>query len=1131
MALTIYKASAGSGKTFTLSATYIAHLLTDLDETPHKHQLAVTFTNKATAEMKERILQYLYQLATQKDDSDGFFRTVREMVPSRISNSMMRALARRALLNIIHDYDHFHVTTIDSFFQSLLATLAHDLGLSSSFKVELGDKEVLGKAVERLLANLQENGPELSWVTQYVNEQFTDDKHWNVANELKTLAAQITKEQYMLHSHLLNKDENSSSPEAIKLNNELVDAYKRTLINCMQEEHKKLREKAAAALDAIENTVGVERLNHSNWVLKFLHNVCAPDLKIAQLEPPSASFYKYANGTTPLLKKKEQGGPYQYAADAAVELLAALVAQYEESIKVVNSCILSRANLNPLRLLNQIDHEVKAINRENDRMLLAYTPLLFHDLSLDTDPSFVFERSGTQYQHIMIDEFQDTSKLQWENMKALLVENMAQGNSCMLVGDVKQGIYRFRGGDWNALAGFRPGPSRELNTDVKIETLKTNFRSGRVVVDFNNHFFTHAPEAVQQAIQECWGQTDETPSDGLLNIERIYPTPDPQDDNHEVTQIAHHEGGFVRIEFIDGKEARAASKKAADDADATSSDAAGIQREAAVAAQMMRLHDAGVPYRDMAILVRRNKDVQPLMEYFETHHGKDAQHPIALMSEEAFLLDSSPAVLTIVNALRYVANPGDGIALEYLRHHCPADQDWDSILQLLNTWRAQRYAGLPFYEVACRVAQLFALHRGAGQSPYIYYFLDALLAFIDDHAADVSAFLQYWEETLSHKAIPSAAVEGVRILTIHKSKGLAFHTVFIPYCDWSIVQSNRSELVWTRPSEAPYNAIPILPVYMEKRAATSIYREVYKQETFDQFAENLNLLYVAFTRTRQNLLVWADTSRSGIASILRETITSDTDVVEYGSPSALYVSSETINAASDGWSYEATAAEASHDGASSSGAAASAKSATPLQYTSRPIFIDFTHHAARLQFRQSSNAQHFLEPDCDATDAPTDKAAATQEEYRLTGIILHRLMSTVQCADDLPAAIADAARQGLLSPTLSTERVAALIERRLSHPIARNWFDGSWTLYRECAIITRDADGSILTRRPDRVMVRGNLSTATDETIVVDFKFGKFKAEHREQVRQYMDLLIRQGRHNVRGYLWYLYTGSIEEVL
>lgn len=1111
MSLTIYKASAGSGKTFILSATFIANIIKDAFDKSYRQQLAVTFTNKATAEMKERILQYLYALSHNMPEDDGFFKEVRRQVPTHITNEEIRLRAGKALRGIIHDYDHFHVTTIDSFFQSLLSNLAHELGLSSSFKVELGDSDVLGKAVDRLMKNLGENHDRLEWLTAWVKEQMEDDKSWNPSQTLKQNARQILRETYMLNRHLLHEGENGASI----LTNECLKQYKSTLYAKKAAARKTIAEEAQRAKDSIENLLPYDKISYGKDLLTMFERAINMDLPPLKANP-SDRWRGCAAKEKDIIKDAKKNQSLLPIGDEICDILSDYIAVFDEALTIYNSCTLSMANLNPLRLLEAIAAEVDAINSENDRIMLAYTPLLFHALSEDTDPSFVFEKTGTAYKHIMIDEFQDTSNLQWENMKHLLVENAAQGNSCMLVGDVKQGIYRFRGGDWNMLAGFQEEEyNTQLNTSINIKTLDTNFRSGEEIVRFNNLIFTSAPSVVADIIRKKSEHRDTDAEQPTLDLNRIYPPlPVSGPDPHEVTQLTSKQGGYVRVTNKDWEKKRVKALNADIEKQNKKREKQGEELlepleapvyncEENVTQQMVRLHEAGVPYREMAILIRNKKDAEPLMKYVDEHHGEESEHPISLMSEEAFLLESSPAVLTIVSAMRYISDPSDQVAREYVRLHTPEGKE-EELEALMQHLAKNKYGTLPFYEVSCTLSEILQLYEMKGQSPYLYSFLDNLLAFVDEHSPTVSDFLDYWDENLHSKSIPSAAVDGIRILTIHKSKGLAFHTVFIPYCDWS---PGTSDSIWTTPQESPYNEIPLLNINMTETAKHSIYREEFRQETFDKYVENLNLMYVAFTRAQQNLLIWG--SNSGVGNILFEALGSTEEVTEFGSPSTLYLSATTPAAETD---------------AGTSTPKPAGKPDNPLQYDVSPIFVNFAHYTPKLMFMQSRASQKFV-----ITEEEDNAAAEIQENYRKTGIVLHELMSRIRNRQEVNVQINTIAQQGLLPPTLSPEAVSRLITKRINHPTARPWFDGTWHLYNECSIVLHE-DGKTITKRPDRVMTRGNRAQGTDETIVIDFKFGKYKTEHREQVAEYVDILRQQGRSSVKGYLWYLYSGSIEEV-
>lgn len=1102
MSINIFKASAGSGKTFTLSATYIAHLITTAEDFPHKHQLAVTFTNKATAEMKERILQYLFQLSHDLPETDNFFQEIRRQVPDDITNTMIRRLAKKALHNIIHDYDHFHVTTIDSFFQSLLTNLAHEVGLSASFKVELTDTEVLSKAVDRILANLQDNSKELEWITEYIRKQMNDDKSWNIAHGLKKLAEQITKENYMVNSHLLQDTEETESKKSAKegISNSILRNYQHLLRSLENDSKNALRKVAEETIKAIEEGLTFDAISHGNNIKNWLMTMTAANADISKA--PGINFISYSTGTKSMLKSANIGKePWESMASNVQRHLNTTLQQYYRSTFIINSCRLSLANLYPLRLLERINHEVQQLNKENDRMLLASTPLLFYNLSKENDTSFVFERAGTNYKHVMIDEFQDTSRLQWENMHNLLLENTSQGNTCMLVGDVKQGIYRFRGGDWNALASFKKGYNHELNTDISIQNLPTNFRSGKEIVEFNNRLFTTAPAVIDKLLSEDYtsDEFNSRPSARIMN--HIYPTPDPANDAHDVTQIVSKEGGYVRVHFYD-KKATDAKKSKGEKTDAKNNQGntnIDFFVEESVAEQMLRLHAIGVPFNEMAILIRSKNDTAALMQHFNACYGPTSSTHIPLISEEAFLLDSSPAVLTIINALKYINNTTDGIALEFLRQHYIGN-DFNDIIEQLTIWHGNHFDGLPFYEAVCRIIVMFSIETMAGQSPYTYYFLDALTTFIDENTATPQSFLQYWEDSLHSKAIPPTAIDGVRILTIHKSKGLAFHTVFVPWCDWKI--EGHTELMWITPKYPPYNNIPLLPINISKTAANSIYREEYLQEKFNTYAENLNLMYVAFTRPKQNLLIWA--TENGIGKILHDTLDPCNSITECGTPSNLGLHSE--NRIETG---KATT--------------------NPLDYKVEPINVNYTHHEPRLVFRQSNNAQMFLADTLNSNAEQDIPAHLQQKTYRETGIMLHLLMSSIESTDDIDQKISLFARAQMFPAGMTERSVRNLILKRIKSPIASEWFDGSWTLFRECGIICRK-DGKPTIIRPDRVMTRTNPTTGTRETIVIDFKFGSPKNEYHEQVRNYMQRLKAQSDCQVKGFLWYLYTGNIEEV-
>lgn len=1095
----IYKASAGAGKTFTLAAEFIANLINDyrLTDQPHRHQLAITFTRKATTEMKERILQSLYAIAHSSDASDGFFQAVRQRVDGRISNEQIRSYAGAALVQILHGYDRFHVTTIDSFFQSLLTNLAHELGLSAGFKVDLNDKNVLSKAVDHLLQNLQPNSDLLQWITAYIEEQIDEDKSWNVSKHIKRLGNELLKEPYLMEGDRLRQ------VEGVGLTNQVVKSYRDTL-NKKKEMLKAKIKATATELDYfILQTEGYENISRGKNVANKMEKLRDWNFKSLTKELPFSDTLS-ACTTDPLrlLTKPNQKKEHLVAwAEEVSKRLETLKPLTDDALPIINSCELSIQHLNTLRLLDEIDKQVHALNHENNAFMLAHTPILFHKMVKGAEASFVFERAGLQFRHIMIDEFQDTSSLQWSNLQHLFLENIAQGNSCMLVGDVKQGIYRWRGGDWTALAAL------QNNETTQIEQLDSNFRSGRNIVDFNNCLFVEAAK-VLQALENHPEELSEGQDIGALYADT------------EVAQRPRNKGGFVRIQI----EVAATKENEKDNEAEEMVEGETFCPENELGEQILRLNEAGVPFEKMAILVRKKEEINKIIKHFESC---DTFQHIPIVSDEAFLLEASPAVQTIIHALRYICLNSDGVAEAYLRRQASKQQE-KLIFEQLCRWR-ERYQfsqrDLPFYHLVQQIITLFALDKEgeghSGQSPYLYAFLDAVLQFLDNNVPNLKAFLQHWDEKLHEQSIPSTVVKGVRILTIHKSKGLAFHSVFIPYCHWHTEKNRNDDLLWMKPATAPYNLLPLLPISVSNKTEQSIYAPDYRNEHRNRRIENLNLMYVAFTRARQNLIICAPCNKApgdSMRDVLYQALFSREKqlrialVDEQQQPPQIFFEDSLLTLEIGQPSVlECTPLSAKPT---------KSETYNPLQIDPVAEPLHFRLYAGKAQFRQSNNAAQFAQTLLDGESASGSSSPLAAQQ----GQLLHQMMEHIATADDVERVVGQFLRLGRIVDSEQTPQLTDLLRRAVTHPVAQSWFDGSWHLYRECNILIRDAQGHLTRQRPDRVMMRGN------ETIIIDYKFGKTRPAYHKQVQQYADLLRRMGRTQLRGYLWYVHRGEIEEV-
>lgn len=1072
MSLKVYKASAGSGKTYQLALEYISLALATGQPSAYKQILAVTFTNKATGEMKDRILAYLYDLAYVGGERDFAAQLMERL---HIPEKELSRRAAAALLAIVHDYDHFRVETIDSFFQSLLTNLAYELGLARGFRVDLNVEDVVNRAVDRLLLSVgggaRGRGRMDKAVLDFMEEKMADGKGWGVAREMKQFSCKnLFNDVYLSHETAL---------DAFLSDTERVEDFKRALRKAAEQAKAPLLEAARCLAGKARELWEMEEKNKTNVksAATLAENILAGDFS----KEPSATLLKTLGDPTVFLKKDAKGNP---AAQAVAADLAECFGKLERlrpgAVRTVNTIELTLKNFMPLTLLNEVGNEVTAINRETDSFMLVRTPDLFNKMVDRADSSFVFERAGTSFRHVMIDEFQDTSRMQWDIFKRLLLENISQGEENMIVGDIKQSIYRWRGGDWEIL--HRVGGEMARMGGVDERTLGTNFRSREEIVRFNNAFFAHAAARLDELDAEKG--LDRT---GLVSV--IY--------GDVAQQVKPHGngGGYVRVALY-GKEA-----------------AEGAELDS-LHDEIKRLHgEKGVPYGEMVILVRRNEDAMAVIDYFAAKYPDE----VPLTSDEAFKLSASPAVMLLVGALKYLNEPEeDTVARELclkmrlrLQEACGTLPEVDP--QRLLAGREVLLA-IPLYELCQRLIRFFSLPQaeagGAGQSAYLFSFLDYVLAWLDDHASDLSAFIRYWDDTLSGKAISVEVKDSVYIMTVHKSKGLQRHTVFIPFCNWPLASDRSGNILWcgTENLGQPVNALPIVPV--SRQASTKIlvsdYKVPYQAEHLNQHIDAINTLYVAFTRAEQNLLVWARDKGKSVKTLIDSFVKDgetedDVTVREWGSPMP-YINKE-------------------------------------KETTANPLVIKraggeavrLAAQSAKVHFRQSNEAKDFvadLEEERLAALVAGDTPAQSdkQREYISRGKLLHEVFSHIRTAGDVEKAVSDAARRGLLASEREEHSLCGFIHKRLGNPQAAGWFDGSWKIFPECNILSQDAEGRLVERRPDRVMMRG------DETVVVDYKFGNFHERYLDQVRGYMAALRRMGRTRVRGFLWFVYSGEVREV-
>ena len=1081
MELLVYKASAGSGKTFTLAVEYIKLLI--INPRAYRQILAVTFTNKATAEMKERILTQLYGIWKEDPASDAYLKRIKEdLNPSPPPDKELRQRAGMALQYMLHDYSRFRVETIDSFFQSVMRNLARELELSPNLNIELNNADVLSDAVDSMIEKLTPSSPVLAWLLDYINERIADDKRWNVSSEVKSFGRNIFDESYIERGEGLRLK--LRSPETIKLYRDVLREMETDALEQMKGFYDQFEGELDGHALVPEDLKGGARSIGSYFRKLRDGRLTDKDVLNATLQNSLADAKNWATKTS---SRKDE--IIRLAETSLIPLLQDAERLRPQKSRTINSCRLSLQHLNKLQLLNHIDEEVRTLNREHNRFLLSDTNALLHKLVHEGDSSFVFEKIGANIRNVMIDEFQDTSRMQWDNFRLLLLEGLSQGADSLIVGDVKQSIYRWRNGDWGILNSLGRNQSKPQFCDtspqlsfpfpVRVETLKVNRRSETNVINFNNCLFTAAVDYLnslhlKELKKECFP------------LKRAYADvvqESPKTDSK----------GYVKVSFIEPDKEQDYTQKTL----------------SAMGEEVQRLLSEGVKLNDITILVRKNKNIPPIADYFD----KELHLPV--VSDEAFRLDASLAICMLIDALRYLSNPEEKIAkasliTNYKLQITGGDKaepaDWHDILTAdARTALPAEFVSrmdelrlMPLYELLEELFTLFNMGSIEKQDAYLFSFFDAVTEYLQNNSSDLDGFIRYWDETLCAKTIPSGEMDGIRIFSIHKSKGLEFHTVLIPFCDWKLENETYNQLVWCTAPEPPYNAIDLVPVNYSSTMAESVYRQDYLDERLQLWVDNLNLLYVAFTRAGKNLILWSKKDQKGtMAELLSAALPQVAQAGEgsWDEEESIYESGEVYPS------------EEENDNSQ----ALNKLAQKPVKL---PVHMESMRHD--IEFRQSNRSADFI--------AGVDEAKSSRR-FINRGRLLHTLFSAIETEEDIDDAISRLVFEGIIGRTETEEEIRKLTLRAFSQPQIKDWYSGSWQLFNECDIIWQE-NGELRNRRPDRVMMRGGT------IVVVDFKFGKPNKKYNKQVQGYMDLLIHMGydANTISGYLWYVEEEIIEKV-
>ena len=814
----IYNASAGSGKTHTLVRSFLFRLLNSNQPEQVRRLLAITFTNKAAQEMKSRMLFHLASFASKStpDREDSMFLEVAAMCG--ITDDQLHQRSKKAYRYILHHFGQLQVATIDKLTHKIIRTFARDLGINARFEVALDGKSFMSEVVEQVLSKAGEDKALTRALVNYVLQKSDELKSWDITKELNTIA-----QMYLNENHMQSLSDLEAVPMKafVALNQKL-----KTQIETIQEPIQAASKAILIAFEDLQIPATffpyeslpklLKLLADGQWPKEMLNTTVSKGLE-------TGMFLK-KNATD---QARDSFGSIQEQVTALLETYT----QYWRQLVLLN---LLRRNVVPLSLMQHIGQGVSALQDERNNQLLGFFNKLISDAIKDTDTHFMYERLGVRFQHFFVDEFQDTSSLQWANLHPLFshaLEDSERQGSLVLVGDAKQSIYRWRGGhpeQFMALA------NKEVPFTIapEVESLPKNFRSLPKIVSFNNDFFSKASTFLP-----------------LPSQQELYAKSCNQEANSK-------SGGYVTIATVEGK----------------NNEERIVAYQAQVLARVKDCLEQGYGFEDICVLVRKNKQGVQIAKAL-TEAG------IQITSSESLLVSQSPAVQFLMNLVKLRVAPKSKInryaVLEHFALLQPNPFDWTiqqmrhPLRQVLLSLSNQKFDLRTFNQLPIYAAleyAVWALSLTTQLTAHIQAFLDEVLKWQGNREGTPIELISHWELNKEHWTVrPPENRNAVKIMTTHKAKGLAFPVVILPFSDSKWIEGNNN-LAWFPLPEGAYTPFKemLLPISQNLTKLGEGAKQTYETYYAQSFMDTLNTLYVGMTRPIEELHII--TQKGNIAS-------------------------------------------------------------------------------------------------------------------------------------------------------------------------------------------------------------------------------------------------------------------------
>ncbi len=1042
----IYDASAGSGKTYALVKEYLKIILVAPKNDAYRHILAITFTNKAVHEMKSRIVGSLSEFAKDEPSSKAQDLMQDLATVTELSIIQIKSKSQQIIKHIIHNYAAFDISTIDKFTHKVIRAFAHDLNLPMTFEVTLDTENLLVEAVDAIIAQAGEDETLTKLLIDFTMEKTDDDKSWDISREILETGRLVLNEN---NRNEITHFQDKSIAEFVEIKMKLSEAC-----TILEKESIVFAEEALSLID--KNGIDTKSFSAGHFPKHLL------SIQEGKFNPKNKTYHEFDD------IKINKTAKDRAIIETIIPDLLQLLDKVYKAFEKINFYKAFLKNITPLSLLNTVSNELAKIQGEQNVLSISEFNAIIHREIQNQPAPFIYERLGERYRHFFIDEFQDTSEMQWQNLIPL-IDNALSGQddfgvkgTLMIVGDPKQSIYRWRGGKAEQFIELSKDQNPFNNPDKRLEHLNKNYRSYSQIIKFNNDFFK------------------------LLSNEFEHPDYKDLYENHSHQKTNDKTGGYVNISFIPKVETAEGDEEALDKTDLY---------VLATLNTIQKSVQQGFQYKDIVILTRKRSQGIAIANYL-TEQG------IPLLSSETLMIQNATEVRLIIHLLKYLKNSSDlESKANFLQYLAQNSQDklpiHDFIAQGMalfqetdfENWLMSFDVSLSFqnirkkslYEAVETIIAKFlsppetsVLSKGVGNA-YVQYFLDIVLERDIRNQAGISDFLSFWDKNAEKFSIPSPeGTNAVRIMTIHKSKGLEFPVVIFPFAEEDYNRKPKDKL-WLNAEEQDFGLPKVL---IDNSSAVEGFgeeaAEVYNQKKQEELLDNINVLYVALTRAEEQLYMISNMNLSSKGEVPKNNMCSffinylennggfDKNKLEYefGNATKLSVAKQHVD---------------------------TSKTIPLVSEILNPKNIKIAQREALMW-------------------------GTHQQEAIEYGNVIHEILSFVKTKNDVDLAITKSIENGLITYA-QKETVFNTINEIVNHSELEICFADGNEVLNEQAIIQKEGK----TIKPDRMVL-----TKNKEVLLLDYKTGIHNVKYQQQLENYQTAIESMGYKVVKKALIYI---------